>query len=324
MAGSQLDSTSSPRLAAHHGQDDRCIDGDVHLIDCTSVQLEWRRAPSPPRNGISTAPLDKRDMRDNRRMCLIALAYKVHPAFPLLLVANRDEFHARAAAPLAWWMDSPQILAGRDLQEGGTWLGASRGGRLAAVTNVRAPQAMQRNARSRGQLITAFLDSSADAAAFAASLEPSAASYGGFNLLLFDGTQLHYASNHPQFVSRAVEPGIHALSNAQLDTPWPKAVAVREAMQEWVARDLADEATMLASMQNSAQAPDLELPATGVNLEMERLLSAAFIRTPSYGTRCTSLVKISRDGAVDFLERRYAATGQVSGENREKIEADFD
>lgn len=252
-------------------------------------------------------------------MCLIAIACNAHPDYPLLLVANRDEFHARPAAPLAWWTDRPGLLAGRDLAEGGTWLGLSREGRVAAVTNVRASGTAVRGTLSRGRLAVDFLSSKMQAASFAEVLEPSAAEYGGFNLLLFDGGELRYLTNRPQFISRAVEPGVHALSNAQLDTPWPKASAAQAAMEAWIAGNLADEEALFARMNDPAQAADDRLPATGVGIETERMLSAAFIRTPTYGTRCTSLLRISRGGELSLRERRFAPDGSISGESSERF-----
>lgn len=251
------------------------------------------------------------------RMCLIALAYKAHAEYPLLMVANRDEFHARPAAQLAWWKDAPLVLAGRDLQEGGTWFGVSRSGRAAAVTNVRGPDAAVRHPLSRGRLVTDFLNASASAEVAAERLRSSAAAYGGFNLLLFDGDALQYVSNRPAFVSRAVEPGVHALSNAQLDTPWPKATAAHGAMEQWLARDLRDDDALLASMASPAQAPDDTLPQTGVGMEMERALSAAFIAMPTYGTRCTSLLRVASNGDVVLRERRFNAQGRADGDTRE-------
>lgn len=252
-------------------------------------------------------------------MCLIALAWKAHRDFPLLLVANRDEFHQRPAAPLAWWADRPQILAGRDLQENGTWLGASRGGRVAAVTNVRGPDAMQRHPRSRGTLVADFLAGTQSPLAFARELEPRAAEYGGFNLLLHDAHGLLYVSNRPHFVAQRVEPGVHALSNAQLDTPWPKARLAHAAMAEWLERALKNEAALLAAMAQDRPAADAELPRTGVSLELERTLSSAFIRTPHYGTRCTTLLRISSGGSGELFERRYSPEGTCAGETFERF-----
>lgn len=252
-------------------------------------------------------------------MCLIALAYKTHPDHPLLWVANRDEFHARAAAPLAWWPDAPDILAGRDLQAGGTWLGVHRSGRIAAVTNVREADAALRRPRSRGHLITQFLTASIPADEFAQRLQPTATEYGGFNLLLFDGQSLQYVANRPDFISREVTRGVHALSNAQLDTPWPKTIAATQAMRAWMARGLEDEETLLAAMADPSQAADADLPSTGVGIELERALSSAFIRRQGYGTRCTSLLRLSRTGEIRFRERRFDPDGAMSGETCERF-----
>lgn len=255
-------------------------------------------------------------------MCLIAFAWNVHPDFPLLLVANRDEFYERPAAPLSWWSDQPQILAGRDLQERGTWLGTSRTGGIAAVTNVRSPDAVLRRPRSRGALASRFLQSPPELRRFTASLAETAQDYGGFNLLVCDGDHLHYLSNRPDFVARPVEPGVHMLSNAQLDTPWPKARAAAAAMQAWVDRDLADEASLLATMRNDRPVQDSDLPETGVSLELERLLSSPFIRSTSYGTRCTSLLRLSRLGTVELFERRYGRDSAIEGETRIRFAID--
>ena len=253
-------------------------------------------------------------------MCLIAFAWKAHSAHRLLLVANRDEFHARAATPLGWWKDhnAPDVLAGRDLQEGGAWLGVSRSGRLAAVTNVRGPDAAQRKPLSRGQLVADFLRGDESSSAFSDRIEHEAQAYGGFNLLVYDGTELRYLTNRPRFLSEDVAPGVHALSNAQLDTPWPKARAAHAAMDRVVARaepdEAADEALLLATMAARTAAPDEALPLTGVSLEMERMLSPPFIQSGAYGTRCTSFVRIGLDGHVRFLERRFDPTGQSLGD----------
>lgn len=250
-------------------------------------------------------------------MCLIAIAWKTVPGHPLLLVANRDEFHERPAAPLHWWEDRPGVLAGRDLREGGAWMGASRGGRMAAVTNVRGPDAAVRRPRSRGALVADFLAGARSAEAFAAAIAPHAAGFGGFNLLLYDGTELRYCTNQPSFSSRAVEPGVHGLSNASLDTPWPKVVAARAALQAWIDEGVGDDRALLEAMGNPAQAPDADLPSTGVGLELERALSSAFIHMPGYGTRCTTVARVDEDGRVVLHERRYGADGETSGETRE-------
>ncbi len=251
-------------------------------------------------------------------MCLIAFAFNVRTDYPLLLVANRDEFHDRAAAPMDWWDDAPDVLAGRDLREQGTWLGVSRSGRAAAVTNVRLPADMNRHhSLSRGKLISDYLRGALGAHEFAASLEADASKFGAFNLLLYQPGALLYVRNVPNFSCTEVSAGVHALSNAQLDVPWPKACAVQQAMEQWLATDLSDEASLLSSMHSDARPPDGQLPDTGVGLEMERMLSPAFIRTPTYGTRCTSVLRIGADHQISLREIRFNADGQRSGERRE-------
>lgn len=250
-------------------------------------------------------------------MCLIALAWNAEPEHRLLLLANRDEFHARPSAPLSWWPDMP-ILAGRDLLEGGTWLGISRLGRIAAVTNVRGADAGRRFARSRGALVTDFLRDQRPAADWAAALAPSAGAYGGFNLLLYDGRDLVYASNRPVYGVADVAPGIHALSNAALDTPWPKVTAARIRLQQALSEQ-ADDDTLLDAMNDRHGAADADLPDTGVGLETERLLSPAFIRSQTYGTRCTSLLRLRADGHVLLRERRYDAEGAPGGETTQQL-----
>lgn len=238
-------------------------------------------------------------------MCLIAFAYQVHPDYPLLLVANRDEFYARSSKPLAWWPESPGLLAGQDRQAGGTWLGVTRGGRLAAVTNVRTgrPEAVDR--QSRGELVTGFLNNRDSAESWCARLAAEAGDFGAFNLLLFDGAQLRFASNVPEFRHAPVAAGIHGLSNASLDTPWPKLRLATDAMQAWIAGGLDNDAALLRAMHDPDPAPDSELPQTGIALQMERLLSSPFIHSPSYGTQCTSLVRMGRNGDVSFREIRF-------------------
>jgi uncharacterized protein with NRDE domain len=250
-------------------------------------------------------------------MCLIAFAWNAHPDYPLVLVANRDEYHQRPTAPLAFWDDAPDLCAGRDLRAGGTWLGLHRAGRLAAVTNVRDPVALDGKARSRGELTTGFLLSSDSGADYARALNARAPEYGGYNLLLWDGTALVYASNAPQPNARALAAGVYGLSNAQLDTPWPKVCRARLAMQNWLDSGLREWDALLEALADDRQAPDAELPETGVGLDTERLLSPPFIRSPGYGTRCSSVVRIDRQGRAEFFERRYDAGGVVSGESSE-------
>lgn len=245
-------------------------------------------------------------------MCLIALAYRAHPDFELVIVANRDEYHARPTAPAGPWEDAPEVFGGRDLSQGGSWLALSKQGRLACVTNVRRMAAPDPAAPSRGGLVASFVREDQTARAFADEVGDRALAFAGFNLLLWDGTELRYLNNHPRFVSRSVPPGIHVVSNADLDTPWPKTEKLRRALAAWAAGN-GDEAPLLEALADRTPAPDADLPDTGVGLELERRLSPAFIVDPVYGTRCTTLVALRRDGSVRFTEWRFDAAGRPAG-----------
>lgn len=246
-------------------------------------------------------------------MCLIALAYRAHPAFELVLAANRDEYHGRPTAPAGAWDDVPEVFGGRDLSQGGSWLALSRQGRLACVTNVRRMAVPDPAAPSRGGLVAAFARGRDSAQAYAEALAPRAMAYAGFNLLLWDGRELRYLNNHPAFVSRAVTPGVHVVSNADLDTPWPKTERLRGVMRAWAASGEGDEGPLLAALADARPAPDADLPDTGVGLDLERRLSPPFIVDAAYGTRCTTLVTLRRDGAVRFTEWRFDPDGQPAG-----------
>lgn len=244
-------------------------------------------------------------------MCLVVLAWDVHPRYRLVLAANRDEFHDRPAAPLGWWPDAPRVLAGRDLAAGGTWLGVDRRGRLGVVTNFRGPAASRPEAPSRGTLIPRFLGGAATAGECAA--EAAGATLSGFSLLLFDGETLAYAANQPMPQARPLEPGIYGLSNHALDTPWPKLSLTRERFAEEVAADRLDPRPLERLLRDRRPALDEVLPDTGVGLELERLLSAPFIVSERYGTRCTTVVLVDRAGGVRVEECRYGRDGATEG-----------
>jgi uncharacterized protein with NRDE domain len=252
-------------------------------------------------------------------MCLIAFAWNVHPHWRLVLLGNRDEFHARPSATLAHWPDSP-IMAGRDLQAGGTWLGVTAAGRCAVVTNVRDPQASLAG-WSRGLLVSDYLTDSRGASAQAQTLLAKAASYRPFNLLLFDAQAALFLGNHPQPHGRALDPGVHALSNAELDTPWPKTCAIRQRLQAWVARASDDPLPLLAALADEQIAADDKLPDTGIGLERERWLSSAFVRGERYGTRASTLVAIAHDGSGLLVERSFGPGGWAGPETRLDFEA---
>ncbi|HEU0302092.1 MAG TPA: NRDE family protein [Longimicrobium sp.] len=241
-------------------------------------------------------------------MCLIALALDAHPAYRLVVAANRDEFYARPTASAGWWTDAPEVLAGRDLRDGGTWMGVTRGGRFAAITNYRDPGLAQRaGAPSRGALVADFLRGSGDAEAYANDVASRAAEYNGFNLLVGNDDGLFYLSNRAPGVRR-LEPGVYALSNALLDTPWPKVVRARVAVADALARVQGDgwDSSLWEMLADRVVAADDALPDTGVGAERERLLSPPFIRTDVYGTCASTVLTIARDGGVHFVERSVA------------------
>lgn len=241
-------------------------------------------------------------------MCLIGWNWQPASPNPLLLIANRDEFYARPAAPLAWWSDVP-ILAGRDLQAGGTWLGVSRCGRLAALTNYRDPANMRANAPSRGELVSGFLQSDTPAIDFLNALSVKATDYNPFNLLVFDGQALMgLESRHARVVT--LQPGIGAVSNADFLTPWPKLTLVKNSLQALLAQTHPSDAQLLDLLHHRALPLDTDLPATGIPLELERVLSTAFIATPDYGTRACSVVRLEAN-CVQFLEQSFDAKGSI-------------
>jgi uncharacterized protein with NRDE domain len=230
------------------------------------------------------------------------------------VAANRDEFHARPTARAAWWPDHPEILAGRDLQAGGTWLGITRTGRFAALTNYRDPEQRRMDAPSRGALVTAMLESGASVAEGLAYLREVGAHYNGFNLIFSDGERLGiYESVLGS--GRELGPGIYGLSNHLLDTPWPKVQNAKTRL-EAALLGLADTAPLLDLLRDDRPASDAELPRTGVSLEWERLLSSAFVRAPDYGTRCSTIIRIDAQGRAYFEEWSWNSVGADMGRTK--------
>jgi uncharacterized protein with NRDE domain len=237
-------------------------------------------------------------------MCLIVLAWQAHPDFPLVLAANRDEFHHRATAPARFWPEAPELLAGRDLVAGGTWLGVTRSGRFAALTNYREPGA-PRGECSRGLLVSSFLQGDAEPMTHAQAVMAEADRYSGFNLLLGEGGELVVLSNRGM-PPRRLAPGVHALSNHLLDTPWPK---VEKAHAGLAAQQAApDVDSLLRLLADADPAPDEYLPDTGVGLEMERMLSPLFIRSPRYGTRASTVLLMGRE-RIRLVEQGFTDSG---------------
>jgi uncharacterized protein with NRDE domain len=250
-------------------------------------------------------------------MCLILIAWRADPKHPCVVAANRDELHARPAVRAGWWPDHPQILAGRDLEAGGTWLGLTRTGRFAALTNFRDPQGRHAAAPgaalpSRGALVTSLLESGASVADSLAYLGKVGASYKGFNVIFSDGERLGIFES-ALGRGRELEPGIYGLSNHLLDTPWPKVQNAKSRLQRALL-DATDTGPLLALLRDDRPAPDENLPRTGVSLEWERLLSSAFVRSADYGTRCSTIIRIAREGRAYFREWTWNSEGADNGE----------
>ena len=254
-------------------------------------------------------------------MCLLVLAWQAHPRYRLVVAANRDEYHERAAAPLAKWPPPAAFIGGRDLRAQGAWLAADRERRFGVVTNFRELQRPRAGAPSRGELIPHYLSAPAahqSAQQFFAALQEQAQRYSGFNLLLADRDSLWYGSNRATPFARALTPGIYGLSNELLDTPWPKLQRVRRGFEAWLTRPpSASPAALFELLNDRTQAPeDAALPHSGSGLpsEWDRILSAPFVLHPQYGTRCSSVVLLEPDGRLYLAERRFDARGEPAGE----------
>jgi uncharacterized protein with NRDE domain len=238
-------------------------------------------------------------------MCLILFAYEAHTKYRLVVAANRDEFYARPTARAQFWPNAPDVLAGRDLTHGGTWLGVTRGGRFAAVTNYREPRAAVPDAPSRGHLVGEFLNGTDSPGEYLARVAANASRFNGFNLLAGDAASLYYYSNRSG-APRRLAPGIYGLSNHLLDTPWPKVEAGKGALAALVSGAAGPEREALFRLLSDRErAEDSRLPDTGVGVEMERTLSPLFIRSQGYGTRSSTVLLAGRDGRIEFVERSF-------------------
>ncbi|MFW6428772.1 MAG: NRDE family protein [Desulfosalsimonas sp.] len=240
-------------------------------------------------------------------MCLISIAIDSHPAYPLIVAANRDEFYSRPTEPLGFWEENPGILAGRDLQSGGTWLGVTEKGKIGAVTNFRDPGSMTPWGESRGQLVRNYLEGDTPPAEYLAEVEKNKNSYSGFNLVLGDTGQLWWYSNKNGGIVK-LSAGIHAISNHLLNTPWPKVEKIKRKIYDLISnRDTIDPYEVLDLLFDRTQAPDSRLPDTGVNLQWERMLSPVFVASPDYGTRSSSVILVESSGRLVFCERTFSA-----------------
>jgi len=268
-------------------------------------------------------------------MCLLVLAWQAHPRYRLVVVANRDEFHDRPAAPLGKWPPPAQWIGGRDLRAGGTWLAIDRARRFGVVTNFRELQQPQPGAPSRGELIPGYLAATAaagvstgnaaelaTASEFVARLEPQAQSYSGFNLLLADDESLCYASNRATPFARRLPRGVYGLANELLDTPWPKLERVRAGVESWLrAREPPPAAALFALLADRRPADDALANTGGLPPEWARALSAPFVLHPQYGTRCSTVVLLEHGGGLYIAERRFDSAGNGAGESRFELAA---
>jgi len=237
-------------------------------------------------------------------MCLIVFAKNVHPKFKLIFAANRDEFYNRPSEQADFWHEQPNLLAGKDLQAGGTWMGITKKGRFAAITNFRDLKNLKTDAPSRGQLTLSFLVTNISPEEYYDKLKPTIKNYNGFNLLFGTVDELFYFSNMTDGLMK-IESGIHGISNAILDTPWPKVEKGKRHLQNLIQREEIHAFEVIDILKNSTSAKDDELPETGVGLEMERMLSPIFIRSEKYGTRCSSVVMVDNDNNVKFVEKFF-------------------
>jgi uncharacterized protein with NRDE domain len=242
-------------------------------------------------------------------MCLIVLAWQVMPTAPLFVAANRDEFYDRPAAPADWWEDCPHVYAGRDLLAGGTWLGVTRdgesGSRFAAITNVRAPHLNKDDAPSRGNLVGDYLKSALTPAEYIERIRGESHLFNGFNLLVGDRESLIWFSNHGHdnpLNGQPLPPGVYGLSNSLLDVRWPKVVRTRAQFSSLLCQQAPEDA-YFEMLSDTTPAPDVRLPDTGVSLEMERMLSSVCIKSSTYGTRVSTLVRIPARGSAVLHER---------------------
>lgn len=244
-------------------------------------------------------------------MCLIVLGRNIHPKYELILVANRDEFYARPTQVAHYWNGQSKLLAGKDLEAGGTWIGINRYGNLAAVTNYRDPINHQKNKESRGEIPVNFLEMDTTPADYIKQLKSNATKYNGFNLLaLSKETLIHY--NNQKDEENVIDDGIHAISNATLDTPWPKVTRAKEMFMSIIEGDFTHDE--LISMMGDTQTADPEdLPETGISKDLERAVSAMCIRTEKYGTCSTTAITISKTGGIEFTEKSYPVGERIEG-----------
>ncbi len=238
-------------------------------------------------------------------MCLLVIAYNHHPRYPLILLANRDEYYERPTAPAHFWKEAPELLAGKDLRSGGTWLGITTTGRIAAITNYRDPKSAKQGAPSRGMLVKNFLLGNQRPLEYLISLKDKANEYNGFNLVVGNMEEIYWYSNRGSGIVRLTQ-GIFGLSNHLLDTPWPKVVKAKQGLSGLlVSAELPPDEAFFDLLMDRTQADESKLPDTGVGLEWEKILSPIFISSPVYGTRSSTLIFVNGEGRARFVEKTH-------------------
>ena len=237
-------------------------------------------------------------------MCLIFISINNHPNYKLIVAANRDEFYQRKTEPAGFWSDRPEILGGRDLEACGTWMAMTKSGRIGMITNYRDPQHINPKAPSRGELVSDYLSGSATGESYLTDIEPGADKYNGFNLVVGNQDELWYLSNYKKGIEK-IKPGLYGLSNHLLETPWPKVVRGKKMLAPVLRKKTINATDLFSVLYDPQQASDDQLPNTGIGVERERVLSSMFIKSPNYGSRCSTVVLVDHHNEVQFSERVY-------------------
>jgi uncharacterized protein with NRDE domain len=237
-------------------------------------------------------------------MCLIFFSVNNHPKYKLILAGNRDEFYNRKTSAADFWKDQPNILGGRDLEAGGTWMGITRKGKISFITNYRDPLNINSAAPSRGHLVSDYLENDKSPSSYIKEVESKAKLYNGFNLVVGDVDSLWYFSNYGPSPLK-IDSGYYGLSNHLLETPWPKVIHGKEKLKPFLNASVINNNDLFTALYDSERAADDRLPNTGIGLERERALSSIFIKSPDYGSRCSTIILVDHSNHVIFSERIY-------------------